>query len=169
MKTMKPLKNSVLIFLISVFAIYGCQKSPVPLTETEKEAIRTEVRGTFSQLNAAMNSHNVDEMRKYFSDTEDFIYAGSGNIYTKLDDLFKVIASVHSNPDLLPFTVDFNEIKVNVLNKELVMLTGKGIINNAIGTDKARSLQITITFLMKKTEGKWLTIVGHESYKGLVL
>jgi len=48
------------------------------------------------------------------------------------------------------------------------MLTGIGRVNNAIGTDKAKSFQIAITFLMKKTEGKWLTIVGHESYKALV-
>jgi len=165
---MKSLKNLVLIFLISVFAIYSCQKAPAPLTEAEKEAISNEVRGTFSQLNAAMNSHNVDEMRKYFSDEEDFIYAGSGNIYTKPDDLFKVIASVHSNPELLPFSVDFSEIKIKVLNNDFVMLTGIGRVNNAIGTDKAKSFQIAITFLMKKTEGKWLTIVGHESYKALV-
>lgn len=166
---MKPIKNFVYIFLISVVMIYSCQKSPVILTETEKETISNDVRATFSQLNAAMNSHNVDEMKKYFSDEVDFVYAGSGNIYTKLDDLFKVIASVHSNPELLPFTVDFNEIKIRVLNNDLVMLTGIGKVNNSIGTDKAKSFQIVITFLMKKTEGKWLTIVGHESYKALVI
>ena len=164
---MKLIKNSIIVLLISVLTIFSCKKSSSPITETEKEAISKDARATFSQLNAAMNSHNVSEIRKYFSDEEDFIYAGSGNIYTKLDDLFKVIASVHSNLELLPFTIDFNEIKIRVLNSDLVMLTGIGRVNDAIGTDKAKSFQIVMTFLLKKTNGKWLAIAGHESYKAL--
>lgn len=160
---MKPFKNSVFIFLISVFSIYSCQKAPAPLTEAEKEAISNEVKSTFTQLNAAMNSHNVNEIKKFFSNSDDFIYATSDNIFTNVEDLFNVISRTHSNPDLLPFNIEFNDINIRVLNNEYATLTGVGTVNSSIGTDNANSVRLTFTYLLKKTKGQWLTVVGHES------
>jgi hypothetical protein len=43
-----------------------------------------------------------------------------------------------------------------------------GLVNSSIGSEKEKSLQIVITFLMKNTEGKWMIISGHESTKEIV-
>lgn len=165
---MKPILKSIFVFLISAFSIYSCQKAPALLTESEKEAISNEVKTAFKQMNAMMNSHNVDEMMKLYVDDDDFIYAASGNLYTKLGDLRESVGRVHSNPMLLPFTVTFNEIKIRVLERDLTMLSGLGLVKSSIGSEQEKSLQIVITFLMKKTEGQWMIISGHESTKEIV-
>lgn len=165
---MKPIQKSVLVFLISVFTLSNCQKVPATLTEAEKEAITNEVKAIFKQMNAMMNSHNVDEIMKFYVDDDDFIYAASGNLHTKFGDLQQAVRRVHSNTNLLPFTVTFNEVKVRILERDLVMLTGLGLVNSSIGSEKEKSLQIVITFIMKNTEGKWMIISGHESTKEIV-
>lgn len=168
-KIMKPLKNSVFVFLLSVFAIYSCKKSPAPLTEAEKEGIKNEVREVFSKMNVAINSHNVADIMRNFYDHEDFFYAASGNIFPGVTDIGQAISSTHTNPEMLPFSIEFNEVKVLVLNYDMVMLTAIGRITRPSDKETGRSLQLIFTYLMKKIDGKWLITVGHESTADKVL
>lgn len=160
---MKPFKNSVFVFLISVFAINGCQKAPAPLSETEIEEIKKEVKEVFDQATKAANDHDADAMLMHDWNNEDYLYVGNGEIIKGWEAKLKVATSIHSNPKYQSFTVDYDEVMMRVISRDAVMITGSGHFNNFPGEEGSRSIEFAVTYLYEKIDGKWLMTVGHES------
>jgi hypothetical protein len=120
---MKPPKNSFCILLIFLSALYGCQKSTTPLTDAEKDVINTEISETFSLMKDAMNSHDIDGLKKFFSNTTDYVFTSGVNVFTNVNDHFELVSKTHTNPDLLPFEIDINDIKIRVLSPDYAILS----------------------------------------------
>lgn len=150
--------------IICLLILSSCKRAPIPITESEKDSIICEIKDVFELLNKEMNDHNVDGIMRYFDD-EDFIYAADGYLNTNLDDFKAAVNRTHTNPALLPFSLNFNKIHVRVMERDLVMLDGLGIINTSAGTGQEQSFQIVMSLLMKNTDGKWKVISGHESIR----
>lgn len=162
---MKPTKNSICILLIFFSAIYGCQKRTASLTDAEKDVITKEISETFSLMKDAMNSHDIDGLKKFFSNTNDYVFTSGVNVFTNVNDHFELVLMTHTNPDLLPFVIDINDIRIRVLSPEYAIVSATGSVNSSIGTDHESFLSLALTNFMKKTEGKWQVIAGHESSK----
>jgi len=159
------MKNKLpLLALLFLLILPSCQNAPKPVTESEKDSIISDVKDVFEQMNKEMNDHNVDGIMRFFDD-EDFIYAAGGGLNTTLGDFRAAVNRTHTNPALLPFSLNFNKIHARVLERDLVMLNALGIISSSIGTEQEKSVQIVMTLLMKNADGKWMVISGHESIR----
>jgi uncharacterized protein (TIGR02246 family) len=166
---MKPFRNLLFIFLISMLAIYGCQKTPAPLTNTEKEQIEAEVRAAFDKEIKAANDHDADAMMQVHWNSQDYLYAGNGNITRGWESMHKVVSSIHSDPKYLSYTVDPEEVFIRVINREAAIITAGGYFNNFPGDEGPKSVKFAVTLLIEKIDGQWLVTVGHESTADKVL
>ena len=79
------------------------------------------------------------------------------------DANYEICTSIHTNPKYQSYTVDYDEINIRVLNRDAVMLTGKGYFNNFPTEEGPKSIKLVVTFLMEKIDGNWVVTVGHES------
>jgi uncharacterized protein (TIGR02246 family) len=160
---MKPIKNLIVIFLISLLPIFGCQKAPAPLSETETEEIKKEVKEVFSQATKAANDHDADSMLSHDWNSGDYLYVANGEVMKGWEPKLKVATSIHTNPIYQSYTVDYDEIVMKVIDRNAVMITGSGYFNNFPGDEGPRSIKFAVTFLYQKIDGKWLMTIGHES------
>ena len=160
---MKKINIPYLVFLMMVLILWGCQNSTTVLSDAEKESIKNEVQTTFDQMTSAANTHKPDDILKYSWNDEEFLYAGSGKIIKGWNNFYDIVSSVHTNSPSLPFTMQFDESVIKVLDKDLAMISAAGKVTSSPPGQETTIVPIAVTFLMQKIDGKWLLTVGHES------
>ena len=63
----------------------------------------------------------------------------------------------------------FHETIIKVINRDAVLLVGRGYFHNILTEEGVNSVDIVITFLLEKIDDKWVITVGHESYPEALL
>jgi hypothetical protein len=154
-------KLLVLLFIIALS--WGCQNSPTPLSDAEKEDIKQEVKAAFEQTTAAVNIHDADKIMQACWNNEEYFYAANGTLMEGWKANHDAALSIHSNPKNQSFTLDYDAIIVKVLNQDAAMLVAKGAFNHILTEDGTESVDLVVTFLMEKIDNKWLITIGHES------
>ena len=156
-----PISFICTLFIAASF--WGCQSSPNPLSEQEKEVIEKEVRKAFDETTAAVNMHDADKIMQACWNDKDYFYAANGTLMNDWEANHEAATIIHSNPKNQTYTVDYDEIIVKVLNRDAVMLVGKGAFINILTEDGIKSVDLVVTFLMEKINNEWLITIGHES------
>jgi hypothetical protein len=166
---MKPLRNSILLFLLSVFIFYGCQKGTTQLSDAEIEEIKKEVRTEFDKIIDAADRHDAEEAMLHHWNNQDYLYAANGTINKGWEPMNKIVTSIHSNPKYQSYNVVCDEVILRVISQNSVMVTSSGYFNNFPGEEGPKSVKFALTYLFEKINGKWLVTVGHESTVDKVL
>jgi len=157
------MKNSTLIFLLSLLVLWGCNNAPATLSDADKEQIKKEVLEDLEIINDAVNNHDFEKMMEYCWNDPDYLYAANGSLVKGWDANYKIASEIHSNPKNQSFTLKYDDTIITVLSQDLVMLTAKGqFIDFPIEND-TKNIDLVVTFLVQKIGGKWKIIVGHES------
>ncbi|MFC2124734.1 nuclear transport factor 2 family protein [Bacteroidota bacterium] len=162
---MKILISPILIIVISILALYGCQKSESVLTDIKKSEIEESVKNAFNDIIATVNDHDVNSMMEYYWNNENFAFVRNGIILQGWDDLYKIRSAAHSNPENQSFTMTVDQIKVNVYTTDMAMVSAIGTINNLPSEEGTISVSVAATYLMQKINNRWIVIHGHTSAK----
>lgn len=157
------MKNSIFIFLLSMLAFWGCQNTQTVLSDAEKEQIKEEVATVFGQMMKGADDHNPDEMMSHAWNNDEFIYVSNGTVINGWEAMMKTVASIHANPEFQSYTVNIEETVIKVICNDAAMVTATGYFGNFPGEQGPRTVQMAVTYLFEKIDGKWLVTIGHES------
>ncbi len=160
MKTSMSKIVSLITFLIMFM---GCQDIPTELSESEKDSIIQEVRTEYDKFIAAASAHDAAVMMQSQWNSEDFLFASNGTMIKGFDAMHNVVNSIHSESKNQSISIDLNEVMIRVINREAVMVSTEGYMNNFPTNEGPKSIMIVETVLMEKIDGKWVITVGHES------
>jgi len=160
---MKTSNNLLLALILAFITLYGCQQNKQELTEQERIEIEENVRNVMNDLIKAVNEHDVDKFMGYCWNNQDYYYAGNGTIFKGWKDNYNSAITIHSDPKYKSFTVNYSEIIVNVISKDVAKVIGIGMFKNFPTTDGETNIDLAITFLFERIDGKWLLTFGHES------
>lgn len=165
---MKKVFSTLSIILIAL-SFWGCQNSSAPLTESEEEAIKKEVREAFDAITPSVNMHDADKIMQACWKHEDYLYLANGSLVKGWEANLKEGTIIHSNPENQSFTVDYDEILITVLSRDAAMLVGNGAFHNIRTVDGIKSINLVVSFLMEKIDDEWLITIGHESTQESIL
>ena len=160
---MKPSKNLLLVLILSFITLYGCQQNSEEITDAERVEIERTIRNLMDDLTEAVNEHDAVEIMAFCWNSKDYYYVGNGKVFKGFQDNFNSAVALHSDPKYKSFTVDYSEIIVKVINKDVAKVIGIGSFNNFPTDEGTTSVDLAITFLFERIEGKWLLTFGHES------
>jgi hypothetical protein len=99
---MKTSKNLLLVFILSIISLYGCQQSAQEITDVERLEIGQTIRGIMNDLTEAANEHDPLEIMAFCWNSEDYYYVGNGHVFKgwkeNYDALLKFIQTQNTNP-----------------------------------------------------------------------
>jgi len=165
---MKVSISTVCTALITV-CFLGCQSTPTPLTELEEEEIKNEVRQAFENTTVAVNAHDAVKIMESCWNDNDYLYAAQGTLTKGWERNNEISTAIHTDPKNKSFTLEYDETIIKVINRDAVLLVGRGYFHNILTEEGVNSVDIVITFLLEKIDDKWLITVGHESYPEALL
>jgi uncharacterized protein (TIGR02246 family) len=160
---MKQHKSLLMIILVLVIALPGCKEKTEPLSDSEIEAIKNEVKSTLELSADAASKHDVEAIMKFFWNSEDFVYAGNGNFIKGWSNLYEAVNSVHSDPKNQEFRIGFETVDIKVITRDCALVTGAGNLIDFPTEEGPANKKLTVTFLFEKIDGKWIVTAGHES------
>lgn len=151
-----------LIFLVSLLASFCCCTNPGrPLSDTEKDKIKGEVKEVVNTVFKGSEEANADMIIGTYLDSPDFVFTWNGNSfgYKPCIDLLKFVFGTLKNQK---FTVV--DEKYVVLDNSTVMVTviNKCLMNYKDGHSVLLDPWIS-QFIIKKTDYKWKVISLSES------
>ncbi|HEY5646027.1 MAG TPA: nuclear transport factor 2 family protein, partial [Pseudomonadales bacterium] len=114
---------------IVLFAV-ACQPNDTSLTDTEKSQIEADVRVIFDALIDAVNEHDVDEIMGYILESDELRHAGGGSLFFGWNTLHEAVSNWHADPANQAWSVTMDEVIVEVLSREIAILTARGTATN---------------------------------------
>ena len=165
---MKILINTIGTALITV-CFLGCESTPTPLTELEKDEIKNEVRQAFDMTTVAVNEHDAARIMESCWNSENYLYVAQGTLTKGWERNNEISTTIHTDPNNQSFTIEYDDITIKVLKRDAVLLVGKGYFHNILTEEGIKSVDLVITFLIEKIDDKWVITIGHESYTDAIL
>ena len=137
--------------LLIVLLFWGCDKSidKIPM-------IQNEIQSILDQQKQSWNEGNIEGFMAYYWQSEDFTFQ-SGN--KRLQGWNELLAMYQKNyADENMGKLDFTDIKINVLTKEIAYVLGRWNV-----TTKESFKEGLFTLIFKKFDEGWRIIVDHSS------
>jgi len=149
-----------MFYLVLLIACFSCSSNNKPLSESQKEKIKGEVKEVISEIYKGAQEANFDLVMSYWYDSPDFIYSYNGNT-------FKFKDFVESMKPMFGAVANQN---LSIIDEEYAILDNSTVMYNANTTwlvnfkDGHSTLQSpwAIQWLLKKIDGKWKAICGSE-------
>jgi len=151
--------------LLSLFAILliGCtSQAPKILTDTEKEAIKNEVKKEFNAMVEACNKVDIQTALKYYLDSPDFIGLGVDGMLVDFATFKKMNEDFFNSA----ISVQFPSIKevFKVLAEDKVLLIWQYKAEAIFKTNEKITFdKVGVTFLFEKIDGTWKIVFYQES------
>jgi hypothetical protein len=157
--------------LICVGLIVGCQAGPAPLTEADREAIRSEIEGrNRALLDLVGNSSDAETMRPFYvSDPsryfvgEPAVFAQSIRLLSTPDDVVEFFRPMAANRQGTPMEVQNSHVAV--LSRDIalhVTFNHWAIIDNE-GV-RGETFPAAITNLWVRDGDEWKMLHTHQSW-----
>jgi hypothetical protein len=162
---MKTLKNSIPIFLISLVAFWGCQKSPATLTDAEKEEIKKEILEKFNNSLQGIKDKDAATAFGAFSEKEGVKYIRDGHLYPDIETAEKQYAGWFAADTITAKRIiTCDPIIFDILDENTVLLTtiGSFIFENDTTN---QPWVLAYTMLWRNEEGGWKLFHMHNSWE----
>ncbi len=141
--------------LAAVTALAACQQPPATeLTDSQRDAIVSEVNETVDQVFEAMNSHDAERLMTHYLQSGDFAYAGVTDVKLGFDLFSRVVSPWYvANPEV---TFEHEIVQTSALSPTtaVALVRGKSTVSEAL----------LWTQVYVKQDGKWLIAHEHESW-----
>jgi ketosteroid isomerase-like protein len=152
-------------FFISLFAILiiGCtSQAPKPMTDSEKEAIKSEVKKEFTAMVEACMKVDLQTALSYYWDSPDFKGFGVDGELIDYATFKKANEEFFNAVQTLQFLSIKEDIKVLASDLAIFIWQYKAEIDLKTG-EKMNFDKIGVTYLYKKIDGVWKIVYYHES------
>jgi hypothetical protein len=150
-----------LFFLVALMVCISCGTNNKPVSESEKDKIKGEVKEVVNTIFKGAEEANFDMIFENYFDSPDFVFNYNGNSFTyqQCTDLAKSSSGTLKNQKIT--VVDE---KYAVLDNSTVMVTviNKCLMNYKDGHSVLQDPWIS-QMLFKKIDNKWKVVSGSES------
>lgn len=140
-------KIVLLIFLLFL----GCDKSIDKIL-----LIENEIQSILDQQKKSWNDGNVEGFMAYYWQSQDFTFQSGNKRLQGWSELLAMYKKNYSGENM--GKLDFTDIKINVLSKEIVYVLGRWRV-----TAKESFKEGLFTLIFKKFDAGWRIIVDHSS------
>ena len=152
------MKRANIIGVIIILILIGCQSNnSQELSEQEISKIKSEINNRVDSYFEAVKVLNLEEMFEFWSDSEDFIFAGDGRILGGYKEWTNEMNQFAEITDHFLYWNNKN-IKIEALSRNAASYTME-FDNERIGVSgDTLNTKGSWTYVFKKNEGKWRVI-----------
>ncbi|HSO85067.1 MAG TPA: nuclear transport factor 2 family protein [Draconibacterium sp.] len=162
---MKTIIKTLTVILAFFFSITACQKSPAPLTESEKEEIKKEIRQLWDYSGDGITERNADKTFSMFSSNEGVKYIRDGHLYGSIDEARNQYAEWFKNPNSVKRKISSDPVIFDILDKNTVLMTAIGKLEVVDDTTGQKPWVITYTLLWRKEPEGWKVFNVHNLWE----
>ena len=134
-----------------------------PLMDAEKSEIEAEVRAIFDTIVEGINEHDVDKILGSFLKSDQVRYAGGGTMFSGWQTLHEGASTWHADPANQASSFTMDEVIVDVLSREIAILTARGTETNMDENGNPVQRGYTVTHVLQHRTAGWVIINLHES------
>ena len=159
------MKNSTLIFLLSLLVLWGCNNAPATLTDAEKEQIEAEVFEQFNISGQGIEEKDAAKAFSVFSTQEGVKYIRNGHLYPTIETAEKQYAEwFTASQDAPKQTLTSDPILFDILDRNTVILTTIGSLK-AENDTASQPWVIAYTMVWRKEDSGWKLFHMHNSWE----
>lgn len=146
------------LFLITAFALAGCQSSPAPMaTESAADSIAI-LKLINTQVNA-WNDGDIDTFMQTYWQSDSLRFASGGNVRQGWDETIARYKTTY--PDRATMGVlNFEDLDIKQLAPTWTMVFGRYRLTREAPLSNATGL---FTLLLEKKAGNWIIVHDHTS------
>jgi hypothetical protein len=150
-----------LIFLVLLIVCFSCGTNNKPLSDSQKEKIKGEVKEVVSSFIKGCEELNFDMVIEPLFDSPDFIYIGNGRAFSYKE----VLAMNHVFDSILNQKVTIGDEKYAFPDKSTVIYTAnvESLVNYKDGHSTLADPEV-LQFIFKKIDTQWKVIYYVDSF-----
>jgi len=169
------MKNSIILFLLTLFVFLGCQETQTVLTDTEKEAMIEAVekvsQNYWADIGKTYNNESIAQIKEYFDENSDSVWETESvalilntGIFNKQASWLKLFEKILNDRISTPNKI--LESYYSVLSDEKVLEVIKGEAS-IIGKDSSvvGPFPFVNTAIWKNINNEWKIQFVHQSAK----
>lgn len=158
------MKRTIAFVLPAMMAMTtGCTQTEPPLTDAERTEITVEVRALFDTMFAAVNEHDVDQIMRFLMNSVELHHAGGGMMFSGWQTLYEAVNDWHADPSNEAWSVNMDEVAINVLSRDVAVLTAQGTATNVDQDGNSVTTRYAITQVYVRQPEGWIITNSHES------
>ncbi len=158
---MKSLYISFFVFIL--VTLIGCQQQPQQsFTDTDKEAIKKEVKELFAKQIEAINKKDVEAWASFFSKDEFNVAIAGPEVYPTRSawvDTIKTYFSMREFQKMAPLKVEVTPLAANI-----ALMTSQNTVVMKLKEGPTYSSKHVYTMIWKKEKEGWKILHSHESW-----
>jgi ketosteroid isomerase-like protein len=152
--------------LAPVLMVACAAAEPGELSDVERQTVVAEINERLNEYAAAVTSKNLDVALSFWSDSEEFIFAGDGTILGGYDE-WAALTTQHTAETAQWLYWDWTRIEVAILSRSAASATVEFDFSSILNQGDTLSLQGAWTYVFKKFEGEWKVIQTNGHHLGL--
>ena len=157
------MKDLIILLMVAPLLIVGCQQTNSSLSVAEKNEIETAIKVVFDRMVEGMNEHDADKIASCYLKNKQFRYAGEGTLETDWESGSEGMYNWHADPAHREWSITIEETIVDVLSREMVVITARGTAYQPDETGKKIQRGYSVTDIFQRQEDGWIIINEHES------
>ncbi len=158
------MKHFMYLLMAMLLIVVACQQTNPSLTDAEKNDIKTAVRTVFDRMVAGMNEHDAEKIVSCYLKSDKFHITGDGLMRTDLENWENWIERLTKwHKDHQDWSVSLDKIIIDVLNREMAIVTARGMTSQTNETGKIIHRGYTVTDIFQRQKDGWIIINEHES------
>jgi len=153
-----------LIFLILLIANFSCTTTNKPVTDTEKDKIKGEIKEVVNIMTKGWEELNMDMAFEPLLNSPDFVYSAYGKTQS-----YEEFIKSHKQEDM---DMVVNNLKLTTVDEKYAVLDNstvlyttncKWLVNMKDGSSSLYDPEVLL-YIFKKIDGRWRVIYFMESF-----
>ncbi len=158
------MKHFTYLLMFVLLLVAACQQTNPSLTDKDKNEIETEVRAVFDRMVEGMNEHDAEKIVSCYLKSDQFHITGDGNMNTDLENWENWIERLTKwHADHQDWSVTLDKVIIDVLNREIAIVTARGMTSQPNETGKVVRRGYTVTDIFQHQKDGWIITNEHES------
>jgi ketosteroid isomerase-like protein len=155
------MRKSEWLFLVGAAAVGGCQRSPAPMSDAQRQAVAQDVRGLADSLVVQLSRLDAQPYLAQLASNEG--YAENGAFYPTRDSLLSAVGHFTKMFTSLELAWD-GEPRITVLSPDAAVLSGTFHEVAQPVSGSAMKVHGIWTGVYQRINGEWRIVQAHESW-----
>ena len=150
------MRTSALLAVLTIPLAFACGQGSGSFDQAQKDALAVEIRETLIGLTEAMNSHDPEELFKYYRNSEEFLFLGCTDFMLGWSAFSPRVESYYAQKTDVVFNQEV--VRIQLLSPTVAAVALRG------GSTDSEAL--FWTEVLVKEGGGWVIAHEHQSWPG---
>jgi len=142
-------------------ALLGCAAPPPPqMDEAQRQLVEGEVRERLDQYATAVTAKNLDAILSFWSDSDDFVFAGDGSILGGFDEWAAIATQDNERTDRW-ISWKWKHVQILPLSRDAASVTLEFEYEKVLVEGDTVGGSGSWTYVMKRTDAGWQVYHGN--------